>query len=73
LLKSVTVFESHHTNAVIFYNANILSELLKKKEVTGMAETDFIKAISPVAWRHIPYLPFCGVGQKYRVCQASNF
>ncbi|WP_035265944.1 Tn3 family transposase, partial [Desulfosarcina sp. BuS5] len=35
------------------YNAYILSELLKKKEANDMAETDFIKAISPVAWRHI--------------------
>ena len=41
------------TNAIIFYNAYILSKLLKKKEANGMEETDFIKAISPVAWRHI--------------------
>jgi len=41
------------TNAIIFYNAYILSELVEKKEANGMEETDFIKAISPVAWRHI--------------------
>ena len=35
------------------YNAYILLELLKKKEANGMAETDFIKVISPIAWRHI--------------------
>ncbi|MCP4268038.1 MAG: Tn3 family transposase [Candidatus Brocadiaceae bacterium] len=41
-------------NSIIFYNAYILSELLKQKKYSkNNAEADFIKKISPVAWRHI--------------------
>ncbi len=41
-------------NSIIFYNAYILSELLKQKEYSkSYDEANIIKKISPVAWRHI--------------------
>ncbi|MBF0551395.1 MAG: Tn3 family transposase [Deltaproteobacteria bacterium] len=41
-------------NCIIFYNGYILSELLKIKEKLNRYEDiEFIKKISPVAWRHI--------------------
>ena len=41
-------------NSVIYYNAYVLSELLTQKEISkSYDEADFIKKISPVAWRHI--------------------
>lgn len=42
------------TNSIIFYNAYILSKLLDQKEkLERHDETNIIKKISPVAWRHI--------------------
>ncbi len=42
------------TNCIIFYNANLLSELLAIKEKNGeLEEADLIKRISPVGWQHI--------------------
>ena len=41
-------------NCIIFYNAYILSNLLAEKEGEGLDnEANFLKKISPVAWRHV--------------------
>lgn len=41
-------------NCIIFYNAYILSHLLEYKEKMGQhEETEIIKRISPIAWRHV--------------------
>ncbi len=41
-------------NNIILYNSRLLSELLMLKEQAGnQEETDLLKRISPVAWRHI--------------------
>jgi TnpA family transposase len=43
-------------NAVIFYNATLLSNLLETYEALGMTEIcDGIKRLSPVAWTHINF------------------
>jgi len=42
------------TNSIIYYNASLLSELLKSKEKSGEHDSvELIKMLSPVAWRHI--------------------
>ena len=42
------------TNIIIYYNTWLLSQLLKKFEQEGNQEqVDFIKNVSPIAWRHI--------------------
>ena len=42
------------TNAIIYYNATILSNLLTHRETTGTLEgVNQLKSISPVAWQHI--------------------
>jgi len=44
-------------NAIIYYNAIILSELLEKYEKTNDKKTlALIKKISPIAWQHINFL-----------------
>jgi TnpA family transposase len=44
------------TNAIIFYNATILSQLLVLKEATGdTAGTERLTQVSPVAWQHINF------------------
>ena len=43
-------------NCVIYYNACILSELLKRKELQGNQEqTNQIKRVSPVSWKHVNF------------------
>jgi TnpA family transposase len=42
------------SNAIIFYNAFILSELMTRFENTDQfEEADLIKRVSPVGWRHV--------------------
>lgn len=42
------------TNIIIYYNVWLLSELLQQYEKQGnKAQADFIKTVSPIAWRHI--------------------
>ena len=42
------------TNIIIYYNVWLLSELLQQYEEQGNKEqADFIKTVSPIAWRHI--------------------
>ena len=44
------------TNAIIFYNAMILSRLLAHKEASGdTAGAAVITQVSPVAWQHINF------------------
>jgi TnpA family transposase len=44
------------TNAIIFYNATILSQLLALKAATGdTAGTERLTQVSPVAWQHINF------------------
>ncbi len=46
------------SNCVIFYNASVLSILLKIKEISGNTqEIDKVKQVSPIAWQHVN---FCG-------------
>lgn len=41
-------------NAIVYYNTWLLSELLTYHEQQGnIIETDLIKKVSPIAWRHI--------------------
>jgi TnpA family transposase len=41
-------------NAIIFYNAFVLSELMTRLEKAGRYEdADLVKKVSPVAWRHV--------------------
>src|SRR5208283_4940487 len=43
-------------NCVIYYNASILSELLKRFEFQGNEKvTSQIKKVSPVSWKHINF------------------
>jgi len=43
-------------NCVIYYNACILSELLKRKELQANQEqTNQIKRVSPVSWKHVNF------------------
>ena len=43
-------------NAIIFYNAYMLSALLKKMEAEGNTEAaEFIKKLSPIACQHINF------------------
>jgi len=43
-------------NCVIYYNACILSELLKRQEHQGNQEqTNQIKRVSPVSWKHVNF------------------
>lgn len=45
------------TNCIIFYNAYILSALLTEAEKAGRTdESEIIKRISPIAWRHVNFL-----------------
>ena len=39
-------------NCIIYYNANILSNMLAYREANGK-DSDVLKHISPVAWQHI--------------------
>lgn len=42
------------TNIIIYYNIWLLSQLLEQYEKEGNKEmADFIKTVSPIAWRHI--------------------
>jgi TnpA family transposase len=44
-------------NAIIYYNAYLLTKLLKKYEKLGDKETvEMIKRISPIAWVHINFM-----------------
>ncbi|GAC1523588.1 MAG: hypothetical protein NVS2B16_31870 [Chloroflexota bacterium] len=44
------------TNAIIFYNATLLSQLLARKEAAGeRSAVDRILRVSPVAWQHINF------------------
>lgn len=44
------------SNCVIYYNACILSALLKRKEHEGNQEqSDQIKRVSPVSWKHVNF------------------
>lgn len=41
-------------NAIIYYNAEMLSKLLRRLETEGKREeAELVKRLSPVAWRHI--------------------
>ncbi|PFT82478.1 DDE transposase, partial [Bacillus thuringiensis] len=42
------------TNCIIYYNASILSNILKKSQNQGIG-TNILKYISPVAWQHINF------------------
>ncbi|HDR7494943.1 Tn3 family transposase [Bacillus cereus] len=42
------------TNCIIYYNASILSNILKKSQNKGIG-TNILKYISPVAWQHINF------------------
>ncbi len=54
-------------NCVIYYNACILSELLKRQELQGHQEqTDQIKRVSPVSWKHVNFYG------KYNFCEPSE-
>ncbi len=54
-------------NCVIYYNACILSEWLKRQEFSGNQEqTDHIKRVSPVSWKHINFYG------KYHFCEPSE-
>ena len=54
-------------NCIIYYNAFILSELLKICEQEGnVKKANLIKRLSPVAWQHINLL---GI---YEFCQNKN-
>ena len=44
------------TNAIIYYNAVLLTTLLEHYELSGQKEKcEFIKMLSPVAWVHINF------------------
>jgi TnpA family transposase len=44
-------------NAIIYYNASMLSQVLEIKEKEGNEQAiEFLKRISPVAWQHINFL-----------------
>ncbi len=51
-------------NCVIYYNACILSEWLKRKEIQG--NPGQIKRVSPVSWKHINFYG------EYHFCEASE-
>lgn len=54
-------------NCVIYYNACILSEWLKRQEFSGNQEhTDHIKRVSPVSWKPINFYG------KYHFCEPSE-
>jgi hypothetical protein len=43
-------------NAVVYYNALILSEALAELELRGdLASAEVLKRVSPVAWQHINF------------------
>jgi TnpA family transposase len=45
------------TNCILYYNISILTNLIKRKEQSGMGdEIVYLKQISPVAWQHINFL-----------------
>jgi hypothetical protein len=42
------------SNAIIFYNAFVLSELMTRFEIAGrLKEADLVKKVSPIGWRHV--------------------
>lgn len=41
-------------NCIIYYNANILSNMLEYRDRKGL-DSDALKRISPVAWQHINF------------------
>lgn len=44
-------------NAIIYHNANLLSQIFEIKEKEGDKEAmEFLKRISPAAWQHINFL-----------------